>query len=307
MLKTTISADEAKFGKKMFDSELKLVPGQYSGSKVPHLFVKLRVHLNFLDRASPKLDGVIVNHNGTNVAVDADDWRFPLGSWGLETDRYAQRFMLQSEEFWDGKFLLHPPRGFQEFQNAVRCRFRLELVMEKRLAHNRVNAIKLAEGTQTLTHSKKGTRQINVGDQFSFRSHASLFDSLDFIQGSGFTTNTAPKTSKVPNIVLVRTHMIAHEVGHMIGQAHIAGLKGNKKCTLTAATQGEKPCYGTGLDATNIMGSGDQLSDDNAITWRERLAEHTGTRAADWRIQRIFVSTYDKANEAEEVIKALSS
>ena len=38
-----------------------------------------------------------------------------------------------------------------------------------------------------------------------------------------------------------------------------------------------------GLGA-NVMGYGLQFDESNASPWRERLALHTGTKAADWKV-----------------------
>jgi hypothetical protein len=79
---------------------------------------------------------------------------------------------------------------------------------------------------------------------------------------------------------------VGHEVGHALGQCHIMGLKGNAQYAFGGANAETPAAYGVGsgdkFDAWNIMGGGDRIYLLNAISWRERIALHTGRPVADW-------------------------
>jgi hypothetical protein len=81
---------------------------------------------------------------------------------------------------------------------------------------------------------------------------------------------------------------IGHEIGHAIGQAHIMGLKGDATCDMSSATGNDDRCYGDAENSKNIMGGGDRIWLENAVSWHERIALHTGTPKAKWTVTGVM-------------------
>src|SRR5262249_26851041 len=73
-------------------------------------------------------------------------------------------------------------------------------------------------------------------------------------------------------------HPAAHEVGHLLGLHHVAWKS-------AACRSDVLKCYGSNLvEKLNVMGTGDQLSLDNAQPWRDRITAHTGVDADLWKV-----------------------
>jgi hypothetical protein len=64
------------------------------------------------------------------------------------------------------------------------------------------------------------------------------------------------------------------------------GLKGIRRYAFGGAKENSHEAYGKGsrdkYDRWNIMGSGNRIYLINAISWRERIALHTGRHVHDW-------------------------
>ena len=91
-----------------------------------------------------------------------------------------------------------------------------------------------------------------------------------------------PKTKKISAFV-VETSWPGVKVEY---RCHFMGLKGNPQYAFGGANENDPAAYGVGsgdkFDAWNIMGGGDRIFLLNAISWRERIALHTGRPVADW-------------------------
>jgi hypothetical protein len=134
----------------------------------------------------------------------------------------------------------------------------------------------------------------------TFGSHEGLYDSLD----------TAPRINRSQDHTGAnREHAnyltIVHEIGHALGLDHIGVLHNDPFCRaaiLFGDTSGldknalpalyknganSRACYGTFAPpdrSDNVMGRGTKFTAVNAQPWRDRIALHTNTKAADWQV-----------------------
>jgi hypothetical protein len=86
-----------------------------------------------------------------------------------------------------------------------------------------------------------------------------------------------------------------HELGHLLGQMHIKAYSDNWIMRAVCNVDGNiDPCYGNdhpvpakGTDPSfwNVMGTGDRLSEVNAISWTKRMELHTGFPADSWGVK----------------------
>jgi hypothetical protein len=145
----------------------------------------------------------------------------------------------------------------------------------------------------------KGAGQLDSGD---FRSHEGLYDSLDTKKSKmPFTDGTGAARR-------VNHSTIAHEIGHALGLPHIGVTHGAGNCRLAILYDAFLPsavtshasfpalfqggsnshvCYGHSGPASlgsNIMGYGMEFDASNAQPWLDRIALHTRTKAADWKV-----------------------
>jgi hypothetical protein len=202
--------------------------------------------------------GTIQDANGTPFQVRA--WT-PAG-WHWFTSRYQE----QAQRYWGGKFWLETPNDFGDLDWPERspthranvwCRLRLSVVPTPAQAHKTIKVAHLVG--QNLSSS-------------TFRSHDSLYDNFDLGQSAYVRNN---------RVYYQRTFI--HEVGHALGLPHIGVMTAEPTCP--AVNTNADQCYGVlPADRRNIMGFGSQLTANDALPWRKRIAEHTGTRESNWRV-----------------------
>jgi hypothetical protein len=170
-------------------------------------------------------------------------------------EEFLNRF-LQTETFWNHKFLLIAPRNYDGLDFAtfsslgwlirpnVLCLFRL------RAGGKPIHLpLKAVRPDPTIWDKISGTQ---------FRSNNRLYDDAD-------TART-----------------MRHEIGHALDQLHIGALLGDKHCLVHI---NDKKCYDTPKDQpANIMGRGNALSTVNAKPWLDLIAEHTETLQTKWLV-----------------------
>lgn len=215
---------------------------------------------------------------------------FAIRNWTqLEWYNFRDMVFAQSEH-WNNKFWLIPPANYSEldwpnvgrqqrqYRPNVKCQLFVQVWINPGSANKTIRVAKLANSV--------------TGDSTRFRSDAVTYDSLDGV----------PHTFQIPDnggtILNIVHYTIPHEIGHALGQPHIGELRQTAACT--AAIAGPTPgddttvggsnshrCYGWGEEpsiAENIMGYGLRYEALNAKPWRDRIAEHTSTRADDWTV-----------------------
>lgn len=120
-------------------------------------------------------------------------------------------------------------------------------------------------------------------DGLSWRSDAINYDDSDLFWPAWW--------NKEHNVV---SNTVGHEIGHALGQCHIMGLKGNSLYTFSGVKANSREAYGVNssdpYDAWNIMGGGDRVYLINVVSWKKRIALHTGIPADKWGVTGIMLT-----------------
>jgi hypothetical protein len=284
----------AVFGRGKFDSELEL-PAQNQLSQNAWLTLTLKVYLNFAD--SKNTADNIVMQGSKAFAKDASGWLFPILDWDnvpAYIEDLKTKFQTRAEKVWNWQFLLKTPRDYGGLDSKVGgwlvrpnvlCLFRCVLVLDPALAHRSITVVKLAMGTTSVNNidPTKPARRVKLPyTSYTFRSDDSDYDDEDVF---------APL---VYDPFCESWHdTIGHEVGHALNQDHIMGLRGVAPCKMSAGdSANENNCYGgTPEERGNIMGGGNRIYLDNAISWVQRMSQHAPpTLPASWQATGIMAT-----------------
>lgn len=311
MLKPIVRAGEAAAPYNGYDSVLEK-PSGANPQQNAWLTLQLRVKLNFVDSKNPAA-GKTYNSGANYFAKDWSGYLFPILDWPPHlVKRFEQNFVQRAERIWNRQFLLKTPKTYADLdvdnlgagltiRPNVLCLFRLSIFgpsgqldsspasgpLNSGAVHHTINVFNLALGTRQVklasdvTAAQKAkdglteTRDFTKIDGGVFRSDADNYSDQDVF---------SPRMWDPAYNLYHDT--IGHEIGHVLGQSHIMGMKGNPKYLNGAADQGVPAAYGEGspdwTDPWNVMGKGDRLTLINAVSWRERIAAHTGLPANAW-------------------------
>lgn len=220
---------------------------------------------------------------------NSDGMTFPIRNW-RETE--WQEFLTQARihgNLWNNKFWLIPPSDFTEFDRQegqaiyrpnVECELNLQIKSSPADANQTVKVVKLNDYI--------------AGTAVTFRSNSGVYDSLD---GTPYTFITPKKGSTI--ITKTIHYVIAHEIGHALGQPHIGQLQRRQRCLDAIAGTSTEPnylkkggsnselCYGVDDEPSiyeNIMGFGMKFDTVNAKPWQDRVAIHTQTEGTSWQV-----------------------
>ena len=248
---------------------------------------------------------VVPASSGTHT--DVDGTVFKVRRWRpSELDEFHRMFRRQAA-LWNNNFWLTPPAGFaglqyrhagKNVQPNVYCHLFVDIAASPAGAHRTIDIVNI---DRVATARARGVRVADLNAS-TFRSDSTQYDSLDvkpaplpFPDDTGTTHRLNRST-------------FAHEVGHALGLPHSGQAHSTIPCTLSVLMDEHLPswisgsasfpalyqggsnsnvCYGhSGPKSvgSNVMGFGLELDASNALPWLDRLALHTGTRAADWTV-----------------------
>lgn len=277
-IKATMTAAEASFG--TFDSELNT--SMVNETTNAELTIKLRVWLEQINPRQVQLP-LFMDFLGPiqlplDVKNDSDDVPWVIRQWQpKEWFSFTNEYIRDGQRFWNGRFWLRTPDDFDELdvpkghpycRPNIWCRFNLTLARSPADAHTSISVVQL------VANEKQG---------HDFRSTAVLYSKFDL--KSDFSQDHSGKWH--------RQRTFIHELGHSMGLPHIGVMTNAPSCTAAVADPkkdgtNSSECYdgANSEEADNVMGRGMKMTAIDALPWRKRLAEHTGTADTDWRAFR---------------------
>ncbi|HTS24936.1 MAG TPA: hypothetical protein VMH81_03630 [Bryobacteraceae bacterium] len=300
-MKAIIKSDEAIPPYDTHDSILEKPSGLNPGQNA-WLTLQLRVKLDFVDSNNLGNGGAIVR-NGKLFAIDADGYLFEAQDWTSEEIAQFQRAYVRcAEDTWNYQFLLKTPEDYSEldyqsggdtFRPNILCLFRLSVLDSKDAPLDRSPAagpMRFGPPHQTITvvNLNKTSREPQFDSSVPHRTFGA--GQKKFWRSSGRrlcdTDVITRRVVDADNRVYLNT--IGHEVGHLLGQCHIMGLKGDPRYQKHGRLSEDIKAYGKGssdrFDFWNIMGAGNRLYLINAVSWKERIPLHTGVSADQWQV-----------------------
>lgn len=239
-----------------------------------------------------------------------------IGDWPDTAWNAFRNNVATQAKVWDGKFWLIPPDNFDHFDRAVgswatkeneviirpniKCEFKLEFAASASNAHAKIDAINLLDD--------------------DFRADSATYTSQS-------TIPTFHSFYRDQNNTLIPTvqSVIAHEVGHAIGQPHIGQQRNLPLCNLAIAQAnlpggsaagvfvggiGATVCYGYGAsagDINNIMGVGSVFSIENAKPWLDRILDHLNLSMEDLALARVGLHSWKVSMDPVKPQKTYSS
>lgn len=249
----------AEFGRDRFDSYLE-VPDGRNPELNASLTITLRVHLNFADSTNV-VPGVIARDRNGWFARDTDGRVHNVCNWDAPSRHAFQERFLATQKIWDDRFVLITPKNYDgldygsmigqgwHIRPNVVCFFRV--YVDPTNYHHTIHVVRLEPTFLEDVGAAPATPR--------FRGSSSLYASNSSARALG------------------------EEIGHALHQPHVRGHFGLSQCRLGAACENDERSEGENDSRLgNIMGSGTALTEANAVSWTERVAQHTGTDADAW-------------------------
>jgi hypothetical protein len=191
-----------------------------------------------------------------NQIKDASGNLFNIQNWAPAEWLAFRQTVLNQSATWDRRFVLTPPSScaglmyktgtalglgkvlgteFDYLPNAE-CRFRLFVHDSPAGAHRTIRVARLSD-----------SYNLSAMDSSSFRSHATLYDSLDG------QVHVFQIPDDLGSIHLIRHYTIPHEIGHALGQGHIGQLKSTTACQAAMDTTRVGPPASTEVGGSNSL------------------------------------------------------
>jgi hypothetical protein len=282
-----ISSKKAKFGVGKFDSRLNIA--RVDTSINARLALELKINLVFISPNDTHPTDRVVRRNGKSYAKDWDGNLYRILPWTDDLKKTnKEKYKQHGELFWSWNFWLQhiQPKysGLDKMTSdmgairpAVDCTMEISFVDKN--AHHKIFVYNLDQSATQFINKQGQVKPIEGGfSSTTWRSDAGHYDTLDW---AGKDMKLFHK--KTGDFVDVHHDTLGHELGHAIGQEHIMDLRYNKNKSKTSP--GDSAYAGkTNEDMKNAMGYGDQITEVNAISWLERLAQHTKTKKSDWKV-----------------------
>jgi hypothetical protein len=221
-----------------------------SSTRNADLVFILSVHLN---RYDPDSSGLYADDNGGVTQIqrwtDAEWQAFRQGFWRTVTNYWNNRFWLIPP---DGYEELDWPAGFGTHRPNVKCGLKLSVHQTPEHARIAINCVRpIGDGGFRSSMSAR-SGELDIAD-------------LDPLQRQATATETQTQT------------VVLHEVGHLLGLDHVSP-------NAAACTAANAPgCYGTtAWQRGDLMGWGQRLEPWHSWPWRDRIRYHTGR--GGWRV-----------------------
>src|SRR5262245_23799875 len=256
-----------------FDSE---VSGYNDPSSNADLTITLRVW--FEPKGPPSSP---VGHAGVVVKAWGTPPMKPIRP-GYDDGDFAafKRIVLQeANSFWNGKMWLVTPANYDGldltrpyYRNSVRpnihCLFNAVEAESPGQAHLSIACWRLADGT----------------DSSSFASASHEYDNYDVVPYNfPLTSDVGKGADRLPAGTVMHRLAVWHEMGHAIGQYHVAKNVPACRGTVDNCEYGDSPAVDPWM-TRNVMGMGAEIAAFNGKPWAKRMARHTRglTVESDW-------------------------
>lgn len=283
-----------------FDSFLIL---KENGSDNHTLTLVLKMHMNQVSPLSVNLPWL---GQVTFPFADFNGTMFNIKPWtGADFAAFRKSFLHHCAH-WNDKFWLIPPAGFtgldyklgsRTVRPNIYCHLFVSVLGSGTGAHRKIDIVNLDKKAAASQLGKKEA-DLNASD---FRSDSATYDSLDV------KPVPLPYKDQTGTTHRMNRSTIAHEIGHALGLPHTGVSHGAPLCGLSILAESlpalvtssasfpalykggsnSQVCYGHSGPASlgaNVMGFGLEFDATNAQPWLDRIALHTGTKAADWKV-----------------------
>ena len=211
------------------------------------------------------------------LVADTDGKPFWAQPWPEHDWRHFVRGAAWQASLWNDKFWLVPPETCKDYDVATphqvwRPNIRCELAVDFAATRDVHKTIKAANIDL----------RANVNPR-DFRAAGLIWCSLSAVP---FLFPASAGAGPFLHSV------IAHELGHLIGLGHIGLMLKTPLCMSSIAIQGESEgrndtwCYGVGQGKIqgNIMGTGSEFTEVNAIPWVWAIKQITGRSWEHWKV-----------------------